>query len=134
LAPVQATQIEMAMDGGGVYPNMLTAHPPMQIDANFGYGAALLDMLVRAEKNEIFLLPALPTEWVSGTLQGFRLPGGGTLDVEWDEMTVCCKVTQENRAGTKIFHKCNETLVALTTGPIEKFSFPQNPTHAGNAV
>ncbi|MEP6017163.1 MAG: hypothetical protein ABJ251_01620 [Paracoccaceae bacterium] len=95
LSPVRATQVEMAMDGGGVFPNILTAHPPMQIDASFGYGAALLDMLVRANESEVILQPALPREWVSGALRGVRSPDGGTLDVKWDETTVHGKVTLE---------------------------------------
>ena len=122
------------MDGGGVFPNMLTAHPPMQIDANFGYGAALLDMLVQANDDEIILLPALPREWISGTLRGVRLPGGGSLDVEWDETTVHCKVTRASGESTKLFYKCNENLIAFATGPIEEFSFPQNPSHFRKAV
>jgi alpha-L-fucosidase 2 len=129
LSPVPATQVEMAMDGGGVFPNMLTAHPPMQIDANFGYGAALLDMLVQANETEIVLLPALPKEWVCGALQGLRLPGGGTLDVEWDEMAINCKVRRMGGQRTKFIHKCAEILVTFTTGSIEEFSFPQNPSY-----
>ena len=84
-------------------------------------------------KSSYFLLCQL--NGFQALYKGFGyLVAGHSLDVEWDEMTVSCKVAQENRAGTKIFHKCNETLVALITGSIKEFSFPQNPTHAGNAV
>jgi alpha-L-fucosidase 2 len=88
LRPEQASNAEIAMDGGGVYPNMLTSHPPMQIDANFGYGAATLDMLVQASESRIDLLPALPDAWAHGRVRGLCLPGGGTLDFEWDGATV----------------------------------------------
>lgn len=130
LSPVNATQIEMAMDGGGVYPNMLTAHPPMQIDANFGYGAALLDMLIQATEREITLLPALPLEWVSGELRGLRLPGGGSIDLEWNETMVCGTITQTSRKSTKLVHKCKETFLDFTTGPVGIFSFPQSSINA----
>lgn len=134
LSPVQATQIEMAMDGGGAYPNMLTAHPPMQIDANFGYGAALLDMLVQATESEIVLLPALPMAWVSGALRGLRIAGGGTLDLEWDETMVCGQVTRAGRQPTRVIHNCTEALMSFASGPVEEFSFPQNPPRVQKAV
>lgn len=88
LRPELASHIEMIMDGGGVYPNMLTSHPPMQIDANFGYGAAVLDMLVQASESRINLLPALPDEWACGRVRGLCLPGGGHLDFVWDGATI----------------------------------------------
>lgn len=91
-------------------------------------------MLIQANESEVILLPALPREWVSGTLQGVRLPGGGTLDIEWDETTVRCKVIRASEGNTKFFHKCNETFIVLATGPIEEFSFLQNPSHYGKAV
>lgn len=69
--------------GGGIYPNMLCAHPPFQIDGNFGFAAAMLEMLVQYEENKIRLLPALPDEWIEGEINGVKAPGNITLGFAW---------------------------------------------------
>ena len=55
--------------GGGTYPNMLCAHPPFQIDGNFGFAAAVLEMLVQYQDDRILFLPALPKEWKDGKIR-----------------------------------------------------------------
>ena len=67
---------------GGVYKNLLCAHPPFQIDGNFGVMAGLLNMLVSEDGT---LLPALPNELCSGKLIGYRLKDGKILDFEWKD-------------------------------------------------
>lgn len=68
---------------GGSYCSLLCAHPPFQIDGNMGACSGILEMLVRAEKDGVRLLPALPHEWQSGALYGYHLPGGQVLDMRW---------------------------------------------------
>ncbi|MCE4557820.1 glycosyl hydrolase family 95 catalytic domain-containing protein [Roseateles cellulosilyticus] len=65
------------------YPNLFDAHPPFQIDGNFGGAAAILDMIVQSWGGEIHLLAALPKAWPKGRLHGVRAHGGVELDVDW---------------------------------------------------
>ena len=69
--------------GGGIYPNMLCAHPPFQIDGNSGFAAAVAEMLIRSRKGYILLLPALPDEWKDGNVRGMKAQGAITVDFEW---------------------------------------------------
>ena len=88
--------------GGGVYPNMLAAHPPFQIDANFGAAAGIAHMLLKSRKGEITILPALPDRWQKGIVTGLRAVGNIFVDIEWKNNTVSVSLTAKNDTLTEI--------------------------------
>lgn len=70
--------------GGGTYPNMLCAHPPFQIDGNFGATSAIIEMLVQVNGNDVYILPALPEKWKSGEIKGIAISGGAFINIAWE--------------------------------------------------
>lgn len=87
-------------DAGGTYANLFCAHPPFQIDGNFGGTSGIAQMLLNGQSDMIHLLPALPDSWASGEVKGLLAYGGNTIDMSWKDGKITKVTVHATKAGT----------------------------------
>ncbi len=102
-----------ALIKSNVYPNLFTNHPPFQIDANFGYTAAVIEMLMQSHNGYIDFLPALPKEWSLGEVAGLVARGNFEVSFEWSECRLKKGTVKSNNGGKcRLYH--NGKFVGVT--------------------
>jgi alpha-L-fucosidase 2 len=105
--------LEFLLSPERTYPNLFDAHPPFQIDGNFGGASGIAQMLLQCDEDEIRLLPALPAAWPSGRVTGLRARGGFEIDLSWRDGAVERAIVRSSR-GAPLRLRRGETLRIVT--------------------
>ena len=117
---------------GGTYPNLFDAHPPFQIDGNFGCAAGVCEMLLQSHDNAVHLLPALPDAWSEGEVKGLQARGAFTVDISWadgqlQQAIVTSKIGGTLRLRSYVPLKGNGLRKATGACPNPLFASPEIP-------
>jgi alpha-L-fucosidase 2 len=116
LTPAGDSGTDYVGDGSGLYPNLFCAHPPFQIDGNFGATAGIAEMLLQSHTGELELFPALPEAWPEGSITGLRARGGVRVDLTWSAGAADAVLTADRDTTVTVRHGEHREEVTLTAG------------------
>ncbi len=123
--PDNARKTKTWSEKGGTYPNLLDAHPPFQIDGNFGGTAAVIEMIIQSLPGQIFLLPAIPDAWNEGSITGIKTRGGFEVSLIWkDKKPQSVTLFSQKGGYTKLIFNEQSIEVALKPGERKTIQWP----------
>lgn len=102
---------------GGTYPNLFDAHPPFQIDGNFGGTAGVCEMLMQCDGETMDLLPALPQEWKAGEMKGLKARGNYGVSLAWNNgKLTCATITSKNEGNLSVNYNGKQKVLSFKAG------------------
>ena len=114
---MRSAYLQFLLSPARTFPDMFDAHPPFQIDGNFGGASGMAEMLLQSQNDEVQILPALPKAWATGSVRGLRARGGFEVDIAWrDGQLTTATIHSLNGSPLRLRHGQTTKLVSLKKG------------------